>query len=72
MIITIILFLFQERISTDLKSLRDLMVFAFLMLNILFVLTVFMLQLNQDKLHFKWPIGQKVDIQYEKETNYVS
>ncbi|KAG7308892.1 hypothetical protein JYU34_006158 [Plutella xylostella] len=60
-----------ERISTDLKSLRDLMVFAFLMLNILFVLTVFMLQLNQDKLHFKWPIGQKVDIQYEKETNYI-
>ncbi|KAG6452556.1 hypothetical protein O3G_MSEX007672 [Manduca sexta] len=43
----------QERIKTDLKNLRDTMVFAFAMLNSLFVLVIFLLQFNQDQLHIK-------------------
>ncbi|XP_068621006.1 chitin synthase chs-2-like [Battus philenor] len=61
----------QDRIKTDLKNLRDTMVFAFVMLNSLFVLVIFLLQLNQDQLHFKWPLGQKIVIIYDDETNLV-
>lgn len=48
------------------------MVFAFVMLNALFVLVIFLLQLNQSQLHFKWPFGQKIGIMYDDETNLVS
>nr|ARQ20736.1 chitin synthase 2 [Grapholitha molesta] len=61
----------QVRIAKDLKDLRDKMVFAFVMLNALFVLVIFLLQLNQDQLHFQWPFGQKVDISYDDESNTV-
>lgn len=47
------------------------MVFAFVMLNTLFVLVVFMLQLNQEQLHFKWPLGQDIQIFYDNEANLV-
>ncbi|XP_047986974.1 chitin synthase chs-2-like [Leguminivora glycinivorella] len=61
----------QARIAKDLKDLRDKMVFAFVMLNALFVVVIFLLQLNQDQLHFQWPFGQKVDIAYDDESNLV-
>nr|AAX20091.1 chitin synthase 2 [Manduca sexta]AAX20092.1 chitin synthase 2 [Manduca sexta] len=61
----------QERIKTDLKNLRDTMVFAFAMLNSLFVLVIFLLQFNQDQLHIKWPFGQDVALSYDKERNVV-
>ncbi|XP_052747628.1 chitin synthase chs-2-like [Galleria mellonella] len=62
----------QARIKNDLKNLRDTTVFAFIMLNSLFVLTIFLLQLNQDQLHFKWPLGQSVSILYDDEMNVVT
>ncbi|CAG9784364.1 unnamed protein product [Diatraea saccharalis] len=61
----------QERIKTDLKNLRDKMVFAFVMLNALFVLVIFLLQLNQDQLHLKWPLGQHYSIVYDDDNNIV-
>ena len=61
----------QNRIKTDLKNLRDKMVFAFLMVNTLFVLVIFLLQLSQDQLHFKWPFGQKSSMEYDEELNMV-
>ncbi|KAL4708136.1 hypothetical protein ACJJTC_009915 [Scirpophaga incertulas] len=61
----------QERIKTDLKNLRDTMVFAFVMLNALFVLVIFLLQLNQDQLHVKWPLGQKVSLSYDDDSNTI-
>ncbi|CAK1549970.1 unnamed protein product [Leptosia nina] len=61
----------QERIKTDLKNLRDNMVFAFLMLNALFVVVIFILQSNQDQLHIKWPFGQKIAIAYNRNRNLV-
>ncbi|XP_053606189.1 chitin synthase chs-2 isoform X2 [Plodia interpunctella] len=56
----------QARISRDLKELRDSSVFSFFMCNALFVLIVFLLQLNKDNLHFKWPFGVKTNITYDE------
>ncbi|CAH0725884.1 unnamed protein product, partial [Brenthis ino] len=61
----------KERITNDLKNLRDNMVFAFFMLNALFVTGIFLLQLNQDQLHMKWPFGQKIELEYDRETNII-
>ncbi|XP_041976405.1 chitin synthase chs-2-like [Aricia agestis] len=59
------------RIKTDLKNLRNTIVFAFVMLNALFVMVIFLLQLRQDLLHIKWPFGQKITITYDGDTNVV-
>jgi len=41
------------------------------MANALFVLIVFLLQLNKDKLHIIWPLGVKTNITYIEETSEV-
>ncbi|XP_078047479.1 hyaluronan synthase-like protein kkv isoform X3 [Augochlora pura] len=61
----------KARIAKDLKDLRDQSVFAFFMLNALFVLIVFLLQLNKDLLHVKWPFGIKTNITYDHEMQEV-
>nr|XP_033334461.1 chitin synthase chs-2 isoform X6 [Megalopta genalis] len=61
----------KARIAKDLKDLRDQSVFAFFMLNALFVLIVFLLQLNKDLLHVKWPFGIKTNITYDDQTQEV-
>ncbi|XP_046403163.1 chitin synthase chs-2 isoform X1 [Ischnura elegans] len=61
----------QARIATHLKDLRDQSVFAFFMMNALFVLIVFLLQLNKDLLHIKWPLGVKTNITYIEESQEV-
>ncbi|XP_050306093.1 chitin synthase chs-2 isoform X2 [Anthonomus grandis grandis] len=55
----------KARIASDLKELRDQSVFAFFMLNALFVLIVFLLTLKKDYLHIKWPFGVKANITYD-------
>lgn len=62
----------QARIAVDLKELRDSSVFAFFMVNALFVLIVFLLQLNKDSLHVKWPLGVKTNITYDEVTQEVT
>lgn len=57
-------YIHQARIAKDLKDLRDQSVFAFFMMNALFVLIVFLLQLNKDLLHVKWPFGIKTNISF--------
>lgn len=52
-------------------DLRNKSVFAFFMFNTLFVLIVFLLQLNKDKLHVDWPLGVKTNITYNGETSKV-
>lgn len=42
------------------------------MVNALFVLIVFLLQLNKDNLHFKWPFGVKTNITYDEVTQEVT
>ncbi|XP_017793316.1 PREDICTED: uncharacterized protein LOC108575110 isoform X2 [Habropoda laboriosa] len=61
----------KERIAKDLKDLRDQSVFAFFMMNALFVLIVFLLQLNKDLLHVKWPFGIKTNITYDESSQEV-
>lgn len=58
----------QARIASDLIELRNKSVFAFFMFNALFVLIVFLLQLNKDKLHIIWPLGVKTNITYDEVT----
>lgn len=41
------------------------------MINALFVLIVFLLQLNKDNLHFKWPLGVKTNITLDEATQEV-
>lgn len=36
------------------------------MVNALFVLIVFLLQLNKDNIHVKWPFGVKTNITYDE------
>lgn len=42
------------------------------MINALFVLIVFLLQLNKDQIHVQWPFGVKTNITYVEETAEVS
>jgi chitin synthase len=62
----------QARIARDLVDLRDKSVFGFFMLNALFVMIVFLLQLNKDLLHVNWPFGIKTNISYDETTQEVS
>lgn len=62
---------FQARIASDLKDLRNSSVFGFFMINALFVMIVFLLQLNKDNLHVKWPFGVKTNITYDDTTQEV-
>lgn len=61
----------QARVAAELKELRNKVVFAFFMFNALFILIVFLLQLNKDQLHFDWPLGVKTNITYIPETSEV-
>ena len=56
----------------DLKELRNISVFSFSMLNAIFILIVFLLQLNKDKIHINWPLGVKTNITVDENTNQVS
>lgn len=53
------------------KELRNSSVFGFFMINALFVLIVFLLQLNKDNIHVKWPLGVKTNITYDETTQEV-
>jgi hypothetical protein len=46
----------EQEDSKKLKELRDLAVFAFFMVNALFVLVILMLQ-SREELHIQWPFG---------------
>ncbi|XP_076028581.1 hyaluronan synthase-like protein kkv [Oratosquilla oratoria] len=61
----------QKKVAQDLKELRNLSVFSFSMINAIFVLIVFLLQLNKDKIHIDWPLGVKTNITFVEETNEV-
>ena len=63
---------FQKRIAEDLAELRNQSVFIFLMCNALFILIVFLLQLNKDNIHVDWPLGVKYNITLIEETGQVS
>lgn len=62
---------FQARVARDLKDLRNKVVFAFIMFNALFILIVFLLQLNKKQLHINWPLGVKTNITFIPDTSQV-
>ncbi|XP_022255271.1 uncharacterized protein LOC106470918 [Limulus polyphemus] len=61
----------ESRIASELKELRNKVVFGFLMSNALFILIVFLLQLNKEQLHIRWPLGVKSNITYIPKTEEV-
>ena len=54
----------QAKGERELKEFRNKVVTAFIMINAVFVLTIFLLQLNKDTLHLDWPLGVKTNISY--------
>ena len=52
----------QHRVSRELKALRNKVALGFFMINCLFVLIVFLLQLRKDELHIVWPIGFRTNL----------
>lgn len=69
---TLEFFFLQEKTAEGLKNLRDENVFKFFMINALFVLIVFLMQLNKEVLHLEWPLGKKYNISYSQYTKEVS
>ncbi|KAG8175041.1 hypothetical protein JTE90_008869 [Oedothorax gibbosus] len=61
----------QARVAMELKELRNKVVFGFFMFNALFILIVFLMQLNKDLLHWDWPLGVKTNITFVPETSEV-
>jgi len=61
----------KKRIADELADLRNQSVFVFVMCNSLFILIVFLLQLNKDNLHVDWPLGVKYNITLIEETGQV-
>lgn len=58
----------KENMQNQLKALRDISVFAFTMGNALFVLVVFLLQLNKEYLHVQWPLNVKNNIIFDQDS----
>lgn len=54
----------EKKNASDLKQLRNQMVFSFFMLNAVFVLVVFLLQQNKDLLFIRWPFGAKCNLTF--------
>ena len=61
----------ERKIKQELKDLRDISVFAFFMLNALFVLVIFLLQLSRDEIHLNWPFSVKSNITFDSNKNEV-
>lgn len=58
----------KENVQDQLKALRDISIFAFTMSNALFVLVVFLLQLQKQYLHVRWPFNPKNNIIFDRNT----
>ncbi|KAF4529725.1 hypothetical protein B566_EDAN015354 [Ephemera danica] len=61
----------QRRVTKDLKQLRDKSVFGFFMLNAMFVMILFLIQLNKDILHLDWPLGVKSNFTFNYNTEEI-
>jgi len=61
----------QKKMQEALRDLRNMSVFSFMMMNAIFVIIVFLLQLNKDKIHINWPLGIKTNITYDQTTDEI-
>ena len=58
--------------TRGLLELKNNVAFFFYLLNAFFVLIVFLLTLNKDRIFIEWPLGIKENIIFVEETNEVS
>ncbi|XP_055379056.1 chitin synthase chs-2 [Condylostylus longicornis] len=56
----------KNKVKEELKGLRDIVCFAFVMINALFVLVVLILQSKKSVLHFIWPFHAKDTITFNE------
>lgn len=61
----------KQTMADDLKALRNMIAFAFVMVNAIFVLIVFLLQLKKDYLHLKWPIDPTDFVSFDRDNSQV-
>ncbi|EDW19044.1 chitin synthase chs-2 [Drosophila mojavensis] len=61
----------KQAMADDLKELRNMIAFAFVMVNAIFVLIVFLLQLKKDYLHLKWPIDPTDYVSFDRDNHQV-
>lgn len=61
----------KQSMADDLKALRNMIAFAFVMVNAIFVLIVFLLQLKKDYLHLKWPIDPTDFVSFDRDNSQV-
>lgn len=62
----------KTKVADALVNLRDMVIMAFIMINALFVLVIFLLQLNKEQLHIKWPLQAKNFISYDDTTREIT
>lgn len=55
-----------------LKDLKNNVSFAFLMINAVFVILVFLLQLEKESIHINWPFGSDTNVSYVPQSTEVS
>ncbi|KAG5866369.1 hypothetical protein JTB14_021882 [Gonioctena quinquepunctata] len=61
----------KDEVAKDLKDLRDKTVITFFMINSIFVLVIFLLNLQQDLIHLNWPIDPKINFTYITDQNEI-
>lgn len=54
----------EREMATMLKELRNKVAFTFLMCNAVFVILIFLLQLEKNSVHIDWPFGAKINVTY--------
>jgi len=57
----------KQAMADGLKELRNMIAFAFVMVNAIFVLIVFLLQLKKEFLHLKWPIDPTDFVSFDRD-----
>ncbi|XP_076379793.1 chitin synthase chs-2 isoform X2 [Megalopta genalis] len=62
----------QKKIAKGLISIRNECLLKFFILNTLFVVAIFLLQINKDVLHFQWPFAVKYDITFDDVTEQMN
>ncbi|XP_037938535.1 chitin synthase chs-2 [Teleopsis dalmanni] len=61
----------KAEIAESLQNLRNMFAFAFVMINSIFVLVVFLLQLKKDYLHLEWPLDPTDYITYDDDNSQI-
>lgn len=61
----------KKEVAAALINLRDMVIMAFIMINALFVLVIFLLQINKEMLHIKWPVQAQNTIFYDGDAHEI-